>query len=234
MKKFVKEYQAKMGIFTSLKLRREELLKDIYVWKGKLLATKTLLLDTEVAEINFLERAWSRKKIDQALDLAEGGENAWQPNQCAPIDFGSKLTLLRREVDAALSDLYPSKEVREARVATEKLRESLKSIENFIVKIGIELEAIEADLPEAKSACMEAERVVWIENYKKLKEEIRGDTVFPKIRKAFVAVNGYNPYFWRWGNPEFFFNLFPKVTTEEVLKDREKLRKEFFGDNKGD
>jgi hypothetical protein len=221
----------------SLELRRETLLNEQSTFRPKLIENKRILIESEFAEIDLLRRVWSRKQMNQAYSQLENVESGWVPNVCAPpADISGELDALRSTVEEALKGIYPTKDVEDMRATTERLRQAVKNIGILIEKVGFEIEDLYPKIVTAKKELSGMEQKIWREIYETIKKDIQ-QTVMPKIRRAFVAINGYNPYSLQWGDQRFYYDLFDhgkirKVgdgyKIDDLLKHREDMRKEFF------
>ena len=236
MKKLVRAYEGKKEEVASLELRRDTLMKEEITFQSKLIENKRILLESEFFELDLLRRVWSRKQMNEASDLLEAVESGWVPNQCNPPDYhgiGGELDVLRIRVDEALKGIYPSKEVEDMRATTERLRNAVKNITDLIERVRLELEDVIIKISAAKKELSKLEESIWFEIYEGIKKDVQ-KTVLPIINRAFVAINGYNPYAVRYGDHNFYIDLLGVYASkkgfpiEDILKQREEMRKEFF------
>ena len=229
--KLVETYNKKKAELQGIESQIDTLQKNRRAGEHALKEASKVLFNSSLDEVSLLHKVWSARKVNEAQATIENAVTGWQPNHCNIINYESDLDELRLRVDVALSGLYPNEKVEAARAATERLREAVKTTELSLKKIDLEMEYLSAQLPALKTELTELDRRVCMEAFEAAKVDVL-KIAWPLIRKAVIALNSHNPYYLRWPDMRIFGLLLDsKLPIAELLKERDKMRREMFGES---
>ncbi len=221
------EYKSKKKIFNDLEKKRADLLQEEATFQAKLISAKQLLHDSEIEQIQLLRRAWPARKLDNTVSKYENLEAGSRANVCAPGSVESDLAQFRAGIDSGLVEIYGHEAVKEMRSNLQTCMASVEAIKSHLFKLKDDIELLESEILIAKKELTKSEQQACGQIFDEAIAEAR-KKILPEVKRLFVLAGLYDPYRTLWTGNWLHYCFPPSCTIDELLAERDKLRKEYF------